>query len=452
MPPLHRPHKPISSRVVFLAALLLVIAGLAVTEYVVRMAEQRVAQVRTIEATAILAQMRAQLESEINSVLYLSRGLISYVAVQPAYDPDRWRELAAEVAHDSPMVRNIGLAPDNVMRFVYPLEGNEQALGLDYRNTPEQWPAVERTILSGKLNLAGPFELKQGGAGIVARSPIYFMDDGEKHYWGLASIVIDFPRLLEQARVSAQVEGFDIAIRGRDGLGAKGSVFFGFAKVFEDPVVEMTVHFPNGSWIMAARSSPGVSTPVIVIRLAAWLLIMILAGLFLLLFRLYRFAHEQSISDPLTGLANRRLLLGRAEYLAQLHARTGQGFALFFVDLNRFKQVNDRFGHHVGDQLLIEAANRLSQSVRQSDTLARNGGDEFILLQPGVNTGDVSAIASKLEAMMDRPFMIEGHALQISASVGCAVFPQDVDSVEAVINLADSRMYERKQEKRARQS
>ncbi len=77
MPPLHRPHKPISSRVVFLAALLLVIAGLAVTEYVVRMAEQRVAQVRTIEATAILAQMRAQLESEINSVLYLSRGLIS---------------------------------------------------------------------------------------------------------------------------------------------------------------------------------------------------------------------------------------------------------------------------------------------------------------------------------------------------------------------------------------
>lgn len=452
MPPLHRPHKPISSRVVFLAALLLVIAGLAVTEYVVRMAEQRVAQVRTIEATAILAQMRAQLESEINSVLYLSRGLISYVAVQPAYDPDRWRELAAEVAHDSTLVRNIGLAPDNVMRFVYPLEGNEQALGLDYRNTPEQWPAVERAISSGKLNLAGPFELKQGGVGIVARSPIYFMDDGKKRYWGLASIVIDFPRLLEQARVSAHVEGFDIAIRGRDGLGAKGAVFFGLAKVFEDPVVEMTVHFPNGSWVMAARSSPGVSTPVIVIRLAAWLLIMILAGLFLLLFRLYRFAHEQSVSDPLTGLANRRLLLGRAEYLAQLYSRTGQGFALFFVDLNRFKQVNDRFGHHVGDQLLIEAANRLSQSVRQSDTLARNGGDEFILLQPGVNAGDASTIASKFEAMMDRPFMIEGHSLQISASVGCAVFPQDVNNVEAVINLADSRMYERKQEKRARQS
>jgi diguanylate cyclase (GGDEF)-like protein len=106
----------------------------------------------------------------------------------------------------------------------------------------------------------------------------------------------------------------------------------------------------------------------------------------------------------------------------------------------------------VGDQLLIEAANRLSQSVRQSDTLARNGGDEFILLQPGVNAGDASTIASKLEAMMDRPFMIEGHSLQISASVGCAVFPQDVNNVEAVINLADSRMYERKQEKRARQS
>lgn len=452
MPRLHRSHKPISSRLVVLTMLLLAVAGFVATEYVVRMAEQRVAQVRTIEATATLAQMRAQLESEINSVLYLSRGLISYVAVQPAYDPDRWRELAAEVAHESLLVRNIGLAPDNVMRFVYPLEGNEQALGLDYRTTPDQWPAVERTIASGKMTLAGPVELKQGGVGIVARSPIYYSEGDERHYWGQASIVIDFPRLLEQAEVRATVKHFDIAIRGRDGRGADGDVFFGKADVFSEPVVEMTVHFPNGSWVMAARSSPGAPTPVIFIRLAAWLLIMVLGGLFLLLFRLYRFAHKQSVSDPLTGLANRRLLLGRAEYLAQLHARTGQGFALFFVDLNRFKQVNDRFGHHVGDQLLIEAASRLSQSVRQSDTLARNGGDEFILLQPGVNASDVAAIALKLEAMMDQPFMIEGHSLQISASVGCAVFPQDVDSVEAVINLADSRMYERKQEKKARQS
>lgn len=449
MPRLHRPHKPVSTRTIFLAISLLILSGFVATEYVVRLAEQRVTQVRTLEATATLAQMRAQLESEINSVLYLSRGLISYIAVQPEYDPERWAELSAEVAHESPLVRNIGLAPDNVMRFVYPQAGNEQALGLDYRNTPDQWPAVERSIASGKLTLAGPLELKQGGQGIVARSPIYFRDGEERRYWGLASIVLDFPRLLQQAGVSASVEHFDIAIRGRDGLGDAGEVFFGSASVFTSPIVEMTVHFPNGRWVMAARSSASASSPVVYIRLAAWILILVLTGLFLLLFRLYRLSHHQSVSDSLTGLANRRLLLSRAEYLAQLHGRTGQGFALFFVDLNRFKQVNDQYGHHVGDQLLIEAARRLKQQVRQSDTLARNGGDEFILLQPGVESSDVLPIAAKLEAMMDRPFVIEGHELQISASVGCAVCPQDVSSVEGVINLADSRMYERKQERKA---
>src|SRR5690554_4274305 len=122
MPRLHRPHKPVSTRTIFLAISLLILSGFVATEYVVRLAEQRVTQVRTLEATATLAQMRAQLESEINSVLYLSRGLISYIAVQPEYDPERWAELSAEVAHESPLVRNIGLAPDNVMRFVYPQE------------------------------------------------------------------------------------------------------------------------------------------------------------------------------------------------------------------------------------------------------------------------------------------------------------------------------------------
>lgn len=452
MPRLYHSHKPVSSRTISLVTLLLLIGGLAATEYVARLAEQRVAQVRTLEATATLAQMRAQLESEINSVLYLSRGLVSYVAVQPGYDPQRWAELAAEVAHESPLVRNIGLAPGNHMSFVYPLAGNEAALGLDYRLTPEQWPAVEQAIASGKLTLAGPLALKQGGQGIVARSPIFFSEDGERHYWGLASIVIDFPRLLDQAGVKSAVEHFDIAIRGRDGLGSEGEVFFGNADVFLSPIVEMTVFFPNGRWVMAARANTQASSPVLYVRLTGGLLTLLLTGLFLLLFRLYRFAHEQSLSDSLTGLANRRLLLSRAEYLAQLHERNDEGFALFFVDLNRFKQVNDQYGHHVGDLLLIEAANRLRQHVRQSDTLARNGGDEFILLQPGVAANDVGDIAAKLESLIDEPFTIEGHTLQISASVGCAVFPRDVDTVAGIINLADSRMYARKQEKKARQN
>lgn len=451
MTPSDTAQAPIPSRIIQLLILLLVVCGLVATEYVVDMARQRMEQVRRTEATAELATLRAQLEGEINSVLYLSRGLISYIAVQPQQDPQRWSELSAELVQQSPLIRNIGLAPDNVLSFIYPLAGNEKALGLDYRSLPDQWPAVERAITSGELTLAGPLTLKQGGEGIIARSPIYHNEDSLCRYWGIASVVLDSQALFAQAGLAPRVRGFDIAIRGRDGLGEAGDVFFGDAEVFTQPLVQMRVKFPDGSWVMAARPVPGAQGSVALIRIGAWLLILVFSGLLLMLLRLYRLSYHQSVSDALTGLANRRLLLGRAEQLARQHARGGPGFALFFIDLNHFKQVNDTYGHHVGDQLLIEAGRRLKGSVRQSDTLARNGGDEFILLQPGVDSGTAGRIAVKLEKMMEEPFALDGHQINISASVGVAVFPQDVGSVEAVIRLADTRMYSRKQEKRARQ-
>lgn len=306
-------------RAVFIALALLLVIGMVLTEYVADMARQRANQIRSMEATALLAKMRAQLESEVNAVLYLSRGLITFISAYPDSDPARWHDLSREIIGEAPLVRNIGLAPDNVARFVYPLKGNESVIGLDYRQNEAQWPAVEAAIVSGKMTLAGPLDLIQGGRGVVARSPVFYTRGMRKHYWGLASIVIDFDQLLVKAGISAVDTGYAIAIRGRDGSGESGEVFFGESDVFQQPIAKMGIAFPGGEWVIAARPVSEQLSSVIWLRAVAWVLLGILLGLILVIYRFYRLAYQQSLTDPLTGEANRRCLMNRAEHLTLLY-------------------------------------------------------------------------------------------------------------------------------------
>lgn len=442
----------LSSKWVYALIAVFVIASLLLSEYVVGLARNRVEQVRQMEATLHLAQLRARVESEVNSVLFLTRSLTAFISVNPQSSPERWRDLSRQIKGDAPLVRNIGLAPDNVIRFLYPLAGNEAAIGLNYRNHPEQWRAVEEAMLSGRITLAGPVSLIQGGRGLIARTPIYYQDGNVRHYWGLASVVINYDQLLEQSGVSQGHTGYRVAIRGMDGKGDAGDIFFGDADVFEDPLARMPIYFPSGSWLIAARPVDESMPSVLILRMISWLIIAVLSGGSMLMIQLYRLAYRQSLTDPLTGGANRRLLIDRTEQCSQQYSRTGIGFSLLFIDLNEFKQVNDCFGHHVGDELLVLAAARIEQNIRLSDTLARNGGDEFIVLLPGMTAEHAGRLATKIEQLMEEPFMINEHAIAISASAGFAAFPGDTESVNDVIQLADSRMYARKREKKERVS
>lgn len=417
--------------------------------YVVRQAEQRVTQIQQVEAVGMLSQKRAELESRINSVLYLSSTLSTYIAVNPQEDMQRWYDISKEIVKEAPLVRNIGLAPDNVIRFVFPLSGNEKALGLDYRKVSSQWPAVERAMKTGEMTLAGPVNLVQGGRGLIGRTPIFTLDGADSRYWGLSSVVIDYDGLLESVGLAEQVGEFNIAIRGKDGAGEQGELFFGHEDTFSDALAKLEVYFPDGSWVIAASQATDSRMSLVWLRALSWALPLFLCLALIIMYQLYRFALTQSLTDSLTGCDNRRSLMHKMEQLAALHPRTGQGFALLFIDLNHFKEVNDTHGHHVGDELLRQAAERLRMQVRQSDSLARNGGDEFILLLPSMGGEGAGKLAGKFEALMAEPFKIDDIEITISASVGYAIFPTEVQTADELMNLADARMYERKREKKA---
>ena len=155
--------------------------------------------------------------------------------------------------------------------------------------------------------------------------------------------------------------------------------------------------------------------------------------------------------DNLTELPNRRLFLKRIESEIANANRDNGKFSVMYMDLNGFKQVNDKYGHAAGDQLLIQVSNRLRDCFRQTDTLSRLGGDEFAALLPSLaKHDDVASIVTKIHNAILTPFEINHIRLHISISVGVAIFPENGDNVEVILHCADTRMYDEKSQHKNR--
>ena len=155
---------------------------------------------------------------------------------------------------------------------------------------------------------------------------------------------------------------------------------------------------------------------------------------------------KQAHYDALTGLANRTLFKDRLHQTIISSKRNHHKFALFFIDLDQFKQINDSLGHHIGDEVLVEAASRLNSVIREEDTLARLGGDEFtIILKALKNTQDIATVAKKIIAAMKKPIEINNQSLYVTASIGVSVYPQDATTAANLIKFADVAMYKAKE-------
>ena len=154
-----------------------------------------------------------------------------------------------------------------------------------------------------------------------------------------------------------------------------------------------------------------------------------------------------SYYDDLTGLANRRLFKERLEQLITLSHRNKQSMALLFLDLDRFKMINDNLGHAVGDDALKETANRLRGQLRDSDVSARMGGDEFTLILPDTDAKAAENVVHKVIDSLSAPYALGGGELILGASVGIAIYPQNSTNADELLQLADIAMYHAKETK-----
>ena len=150
---------------------------------------------------------------------------------------------------------------------------------------------------------------------------------------------------------------------------------------------------------------------------------------------------RQALHDPLTSLPNRSLFLDRLEQGLRTARRVATPLALLVMDLDRFKEINDTFGHRAGDLLINQVAERIRSDLRETDTVARLGGDEFAILLPGADQDGAWRVAQKIITALQRPFEIEGDAHEISVSIGMAISPQHGEDVETLLRRADIAMY-----------
>lgn len=150
--------------------------------------------------------------------------------------------------------------------------------------------------------------------------------------------------------------------------------------------------------------------------------------------------------DSITGLANRRYFMATTEKYIKKAAENHNTFALMFIDLDHFKQVNDQYSHNTGDELLKIYAKKISSLIKATDMASRVGGDEFVLLIKDVNETQIKEIANRILGKFTEPIMIDGNQCNVGASIGISMYPENGSTIDELISKSDEAMYSVKQE------
>ncbi|WP_348734000.1 ATP-binding protein [Rheinheimera texasensis] len=269
-----------------LLVLLILLFG-AVAEYLALQEQRRTDAQQVRDTVESAAQLRSLLEMELNAPLQLSQGLVAHVqALEGNTSAQDFQMLLPNLVRQGKHIRNMGVAPGNRLTYLYPLAGNEAAVGLYYPDLTGQWPDIELTIRSRKARLSGPLQLAQGGRGFVYRIPVYLSDG---RYWGIVSTVLNVDDIWRLLKQKAQELDVGVAVRhlnegqqGQDGQG--GEVLLGELQHFGPPAALLALNVAGSDWQLAVWPlQPAVSLAVW-FRLVGWctalLLVLLLTNVF----------------------------------------------------------------------------------------------------------------------------------------------------------------------------
>jgi len=422
-----------------------------VEKFVGAIAEDQLKNIRT-QLSSEVSAVRSSIESAIYSDIYIANSLATILTVDKELGVTRFNELSEALISNGQYIRNIGIATNYTITHVYPMEGNAKALGFDFRTVPVQFKSVEKARLSQSLILAGPLPLVQGGRAVIARYPIFNDFPENNDYWGGVSVVLKIDDLLADSGLTELSKKYHVGIRGTDGSGAEGRVFYGEPSIFNQPEVAYTIEIPNGSWYIAAKLELGSKASlydehhISLLRFFGYLMALLLLVSVVFLFRSYRLATAASYVDELTGIPNRRYAM---EVLNNLLSGKGKRsyFSVISIDLNGFKMINDTYGHDAGDFVLKEVGELLSDTLRVSDFVCRFGGDEFLVILTRIKElRNSEMVVEKLKAVVAQAdFRYKGNQLTISLSAGFAGYPKDAENIDELLSIADSAMYQDKQ-------
>ena len=355
--------------------------------------------------------------------------------------------IAEDIMHyHQGVISNLQLAPNGVITQIHPLIGNEKALGHDLFKDPKRRDDAIRALTTRELTLTGPFNLIQGGNGVVVRLPVFLGPSENEHFWGFTVALIHSDKLIAASNLhKLDEQGFFYQLVKPES--GQNQLITGNTTASLAHPVSIKVSVPNGEWRLdvvpkAGWVSPAWLTIESVIALAVALL---MGKLTTVLFQQYALQQELkrvSVTDSLTGLCNRRMLDEALSMECGRSERTDSPFAVILLDIDKFKSVNDAYGHQAGDKVLIEFASLLRRTSRVVDTVGRWGGEEFLMVCPATDLAGAVRFSEKLRTAT------EGHDFGViighkTASFGVSAYRRG-DTPEAIVKRADDALYRAK--------
>ncbi len=378
---------------------------------------------------------------------------------------DKFDEYAKDIYSSFRNITNIQLAPNGIIEKIYPLEGHESALGHDLIHDDKRKKEAKLAIETKKLTLAGPFNLIQGGEGIIGRYPIFISSSqNEEKFWGFSSVLIYLEDVIVMSGLDNLSEEYEYQLKRLHPDTSELEVIAGETNLSNFQSDEFSVAVPNGEWFLTlAMKQPwthapfynaGISLAYILSTLVALLLFYILRQP-LLLQELVNTKTEQlrklALYDSLTGLYNRYEFESRVNSVLKRIHRDNTQHVLCYMDLDQFKIVNDTCGHVAGDELLKRISALINNKIRESDILARLGGDEFGILFENCSVNDAQRIMDTIrQDIHDYRFHWKNKIFRVGVSIGLIKLDNKISDINQLLSLADTACYVAKDKGRNR--
>lgn len=362
------------------------------------------------------------------------------------YDVSKFEDWAPYIFEAEPGIASIQLAPDGIVSYIYPLEGNEKAIGHNLLEDKNRDDGAKQAIESEELTFIGPITLIQNGKkAIISRRPIFIGRESKRVFWGFSTVVINvedigFDQLIDD-------EMYNYRVIGDNPDSEVESIIYENDKYSDTFESEGIISVPGGQWRiqMSLKKDEHFTGGHV-----AFYLFGLLIALFFTWFdfkkrkqtleiqKLNKELRRMSLEDDLTECHNRRYFEALVIREQKRAIRYNTKMSIIMLDIDFFKDVNDQYGHHVGDVVLKELAKIMSEHIRVSDDLARWGGEEFIILLPNTGAEQAVQVAEKLRLKIENN--VFEYDLKMTASFGVAEYIQH-ESYDDLFKRVDSAVY-----------
>ncbi len=414
--------------------------------------EAALMQDAALNTGALIAQ---DIQRNISAGLFVTETLNSLLRAN-GYSPNGFNDWGRQIVASGSRASVVELAPDGVVSYIYPLKGNEGAIGHDLLKDKRRAAGALKAVSSKELTFIGPIKLIQNGKyAVIARKPVFWEKDGKEAFWGFTIALLFVEDILPSQLAHYESQGFSFQLVGDNPDGLETSVLYASKGWDGTSAICMRITVPNGEWTLKLSPSPVENNYYAAFRAFVIFLSILIPGYIFVQQSRMRSKQQEviclneqlielSFKDELTEIGNRRAGMQLLENLVNQAGRYEQDLAIAMIDLDYFKDINDKYGHPAGDYLLRHVTCCFADSIRKSDAVFRLGGDEFLMIFPQTTVADaLNAVHNMVEHVEGSSCVYESIPLQVSFSIGVAGYERG-ELMESLFRRADMKLYEAK--------